>query len=65
MMRAVRVVRYLPKRVSRVELDISLEVVGLDGFAMRGVSSMREIGRDLLDLVGASALAILLSYLLG
>jgi fumarylacetoacetate (FAA) hydrolase family protein len=32
-------------------IDVSLEVTGLEGFRMRGVSSMREIARDPADLV--------------
>jgi fumarylacetoacetate (FAA) hydrolase family protein len=32
-------------------MDVSLDVTGLDGFKMRGVSSMREIARDPADLV--------------
>lgn len=38
---------------SRAELDVSLRVAGEDDFALSAVSSMKEIGRDLLDLVGA------------
>ncbi|MFC7303430.1 fumarylacetoacetate hydrolase family protein [Streptomyces monticola] len=34
-------------------LDIDLRVEGTDGYVLRGSSSMREISRDVLDLVGA------------
>jgi len=34
--------------------DVSLSVLGRDGFTLNGVSSLREISRDVLDLVGCA-----------